>query len=456
MTTTVENFCRNVGTSLMKGMTREPFGMVPVTSGEGGGHYLPRGLNSSRVFSLRLIGINPQKLDVLRNQEPQLRMYAGLSDQQRIRVGFSGRTIFLEVPKPESLWTKVSIELLENRRAIRKGHIATLGLGLDDMPLRIYFQREDVAHVFISGQTRSGKTTAQKLIAWNLAHHTSPPESAVVIIDTAKRGLRWKSFNQVCHLVHPVITRVEEAERVLTFICQQIDKRAGQTRNKQEAKLFVFVDELKALVDESQVCSNSLSRIASIGGEFGVHLVLATQYPQIKMLGSAELKRNVTTRLCGKVDDAVAAVNALGIRNSGAEALQGCGDFLLKDSHGLTRLTTANCTDKHIDQLPRRVSVRRLPIANISDDTVYGDRPTEKKARSSPPAPDPLKSHQVALALYNEGTPGAVMGVQKLRRAVAELDGGCGLKKAQRIQAFARDLIQWGQNLEPPRELSYR
>jgi hypothetical protein len=53
------------------------------------------------------------------------------------------------------------------------------------------------------------------------------------------------------------------------------------------------------------------------------------------MLGSAELKRNVTTRLCGKMDDAQAAVNALGIAESGAETLQGYGDFLLKDFNGL-------------------------------------------------------------------------------------------------------------------------
>ena len=69
-------------------------------------------------------------------------------------------------------------------------------------------------------------------------------------------------------------------------------------------------DELKALTDDSKLATDYLAKLASIGGEFGLHLVLSTQYPQIKMLGSAELKRNITTRLCGKVDDAHAAGTA--------------------------------------------------------------------------------------------------------------------------------------------------
>jgi DNA segregation ATPase FtsK/SpoIIIE-like protein len=238
----------------------------------------------------------------------------------------------------------------------------------------------------------------------------------MLLFDVVKRGYNWTEFNNVSNLLHPVITDVETADKVLTWLSQEIERRA--TGRYLEPKIFTVIDELKALIDDSKVAEKYLSRIASVGGEFGLHLILSTQYPQIQMLKSAELKRNVTTRLCGKVDSADAATNALGIRDSGAETLGGYGDFLLKDADNLSRLTVAHIQPKHVETLERaEIAPLELP---------------EVDAVNNGPNPDPLQPEQVALALFEP------TGINKLQKAL-----GIGGQKATRVKQFADEIRAW-------------
>jgi hypothetical protein len=410
----VTKFCYTASYRVMAALHQE-LGLSP------GVHYRPSGYNSARVMSLRLAGINPHYLPTIINLRDQLTMWAGLDDKSKIRVGWTGTTILLEIPKPPQYWKRVTIEILEQRRMIRRGLVVTLGLGLQDDPKRINFKEAALAHVFITGQTRSGKTNAQKLIGWNLVRNTTPDDARMIIFDVAKRGYKWRDFNNVPHLIHPVVTDLAEADRALAWISAEIDRRAENDYTKP--KLFCLIDELKAFTDDSPLASNYLARIAGVGGEFGLHLILATQYPQVKMLGSAELKRNITTRLCGKVDDATAAANALGITGSGAESLQGYGDFLLKDFDGLSRLTVAKIEAHHIDQLPRG-ETKRLDLPEI-ETANNGPRPSVRQ-------PDPLEPEQVALALFEP------MGNTRLGKQL-----GVGSGKAKRINHFARNIRSW-------------
>ena len=292
----VRSFCYAASYRIMTGL-RQELGLVPAR------HYRPAGHNAARVMSLKLAGINPHHLASIMGLRDQLTMWAGLDDKSRIRIGWIGTNIILEIPKPSQYWRQVTLDTLEKRRMMRRGPVVTLGLGLQDDPKRINFREAAIAHVLISGQTRSGKTNAQKLIGWNLVRNTAPAEAQMLVFDVAKRGFKWRDFGNVAHLAHPVITTVEEAEQVLAWLSTEIERRAEQGYTRP--RIFCLIDELKALTDDSPLAAGYLARIASVGGEFGLHLILATQYPQVKLLGgNSELKRNVTTRLCGRVDDA--------------------------------------------------------------------------------------------------------------------------------------------------------
>jgi DNA segregation ATPase FtsK/SpoIIIE-like protein len=416
----LQDFCNKAAMSIAQGLATE-LGIVYVhkdeSTGKDQGHYWLRGYSTSRVLSVRLVGIEPSYLPKIKRMQKQLTLWAGLSDEYQVRIGHDEHAILIEVPKPKTFWDKVTIEDLQSRGHIRKGAIATLGLGLMDNPIRVNFSNPAMAHVFITGQTRSGKTNSEKLIAWNIARNLEPNKAKMLLFDVAKRGYNWTDFDNISNLLHPVITDVETADRVLSWLHLEIERRA--TKRYTEPKIFILIDELKALVDDSKVATDYLSRIASIGGEFGLHLILSTQYNQIQMLKSAELKRNVTTRLCGKVDSADAATNALGIKDSGAETLGGYGDFLLKNADNLSRLTVAKIEKKHIEQLERcEIEPLELPEA----DTV-----------NNGPNPDPLQPEQVALALFE---PELSYGKMAKHFSI-------GTHKVKRIKEFADSMRAW-------------
>lgn len=417
---TVETYIRTAHQGIMNGLIQE-LQLVP------GLHYRPDGYNSARVATFSLKAINPHYLRPISQMQDSLTMWAGLDKENPVRITYQNYSIVIEIPKPQELWKKVSLEGLERNRLIRRGAIATIGLRLDDKPVRLDFTRPDYAHTFITGQTRSGKTNTQKLVAWNLADHF--PDGQLIIFDVAKRGYKWSDFANVASLAHPIVTDLREADRVLTWAFQELDRRAEKFKGvptENIPKTFLLIDELKALIDDSKVAALYLNRLASMGGEFGLHLILSAQYPQSSILGagSAEMKRNVTTRLCGKVDDATAAVNALGIAGSGAESLQGYGDFLLKDGDGLSRLAVTLIEPRHIEALPRVESVEPLQLPD--------DNEVDNGAPRQASTPDPLEPDQVALALFRP------MGINRLAKELS-----VGNTKAGRIREFAQGITDW-------------
>lgn len=422
----LQRFCYQSGYGIIRGLAQE-LNIYPAR------HYRPSGHNSARVMSLKLAGVNPHYLSKITSMTDELTMFAGLDDKHRVRIGWQGPNILIEIPKPASLWKQVTIETMEQRHYIKKGLIATIGVGLQDEPKRIDFKEKAMAHVFITGQTRSGKTNSQRLVAWNLARNISPDESKLIIFDVAKKGFNWSDFGNVANLAHPIITELDEADKALAWASQEIDRRGAERYT--QPRVFFMIDELKALIEDSELATKYLARIAAVGGEFGLHLILSTQYPQINMIGSAELKRNVTTRLCGKVDDAGAATNALGLKNTGAELLQGYGDFLLRDFDGLSRLTVAKVEDRHIATLDRKETTERLELPEL--DQVYSGPPVTRQ-------PDQLEPEQVALALFRP------MGINKLGKEL-----GIGSTKAGRVKRFADGIRQWAKNNGPTQQYCF-
>jgi hypothetical protein len=406
----LRQFCLLSGQGIIRGLSQE----LKIYPGQ---HYKPVGYNSARVMTLQLRGINPTYLANISTMSDQLTMWSGMAKKYKVRISYSGRNIYIEIPKPPQYWKQITLDYLQERHLLKLGNIATLGLGLQDQPMRIDFGKPDIAHLFIVGQTRSGKTNTQQLIAWELCKNGAK----VILIDVAKKNFKWGIFSKVSNLIYPLCVELSETEKILAWCCQEIDKRANSVDVIQP--IFIIIDELKTLVDDSELAKQYLSKIAATGGEFGFHLILSTQYPQINMLGSAELKRNVTTRLCGRVDDNQAATNALGIKNSGAAALQGYGDFLLKDDDGLNRLTIARIEDKHIAQLSR---VETVEPVEIPDDDIVNSGPKPVNV------PDLLEPEQVALALFKP------MGINRLSKELS-----IGSAKAKRVKEFAEKQKKW-------------
>jgi S-DNA-T family DNA segregation ATPase FtsK/SpoIIIE len=276
-------------------------------------------------------------------------------------------------------------------------------------------------HLLTAGTTGSGKTNAQRLFIYDLAGQNEPGDLRLLLIDTRKRGRGWRPFASLPHLLHPIVTEDGEALRALAWAVAEMDRRAANGRTRPH--IFVGMDEAQALLDREEFVK-PIGDLAAVGREFGLHLLLATQNPTKEQLGSTAIKRNVTTRLVGKVDSAQAAIVAAGIKESGAELLTGPGDQLLIQPTGVRRVTTALVTEQDTARLPGGEEIARLDLGEYEDvDHVLEQAGARSKAA-------PLEPEHVACALAS----GKGIGYLKNELSI-------GSARATRLKEFAAAIL---------------
>jgi len=374
-----------------------------------------------RVLTLSMV-INPSHTPRVIKLAEQLSMAAGLDRDTSIRITRGNRgTLALEIPKPQTMWYNIGVRSLPRCRSLK----APIGIDVEHRPARVDFGNPLTPHLLAAGTTGSGKTNTARLFVYDLASGNSPDDVRLLLVDTRKRGTAWRLFSHLPHLAHPIITTDEEALRALSWAVAELDRRTSDGRTTP--RIFISVDEAQALLEQDHFVK-PIGDLAAVGREFGIHLLLATQNPTASMLGDTSIKRNLTTRLVGKVDSAQAAQVAAGIKESGAELLTGPGDQLLIGPGGITRITTALVTDADVARLPRVESVPCLDLDEYDD--------PEHVADQAQPRTAPLLAHHVAKALVFE------QGINKL---ATEL--GIGNSRATRIQRFAAEVRQILNNL---------
>ena len=376
-----------------------------------------------RVLTLSIV-VNPRYAPKITSLAEQLSMAARLDKSASIRIARGNRgTLTVEIPKPKSLWYHVSMAALPRRR----GLLMTVGLDNEHRPALVNFSDPLTPHALIAGTTGSGKTNVQRLLVYDLATQNGPEDVRLLLIDTRKRGMCWKPFERLPHLVHPVITDEAAAIRALAWTVAEVDRRAADGRSRPH--IFIGIDETQDLLETEQFVK-PVSDLAAVGREFGVHLLLATQNPTAKQLGgSADLKRNLSCRLVGKTDSATSAAVAAGIPNSGAERLTGAGDFLLVQPDGMTRLTAALLTDKDTARLPRGEASSTLDLAQYDDiDHVLASAASAASANIGCGRPaEPVEPEHLALALAD-----SQISQRELNRQFA-----IGFQRARRVLDLA-------------------
>ena len=367
-----------------------------------------------RVLTLAL-HINPTHAKRIMGLAEQLSMAAGLDRDTSVRVTRGNRgTLSVEIPKPKNLWYNVKVDDLPPCRGLR----APVGIDVEHRPARVNFGNPLTPHLLAAGTTGSGKTNTARLFVYDLASGNQPRDVKLLLVDTRKRGTAWRSFAALPHLAHPIITDDAEALRALGWAVAEMDRRAVDGRT--HPRVFIAVDEAQALLEADHFVK-LFGDLAAVGREFGIHLLLATQNPTAQMLGDTSIKRNLTTRLVGKVDSAQAAQVAAGMKGTGAELLTGPGDQLLIGAGGVvTRITTALVTQADMDDLPRAETVATLDLDDY-DDTDHVRDQTNVNPRLSP-----LDPRHVAISLA-------------LNRGINWLAKECkiGNKRAGRVKAFA-------------------
>lgn len=255
--------------------------------------------------------------------------------QRETRVYRQGSAINVEVPRTSA--DPVRLLPLCNRLSTIPAATAILGVEENGAPLLLRLPAPDVAHVLIAGTTGSGKTALARTLLTSLAMHNRQGEVQLVLIDPKGRG--FGPLAGLPHVLGAIHTTPDAAIQRLRWLVQEMERR--DKARISTPVLAVAVDELADLLQVGgSAVEAMLTRLSQRGREAGIHLIACTQKPTAALIGGA-MKANFPVRLVGAVASREEARYASGLADSGAEKLEGKGDFLLVTKGEIIRFQAA-------------------------------------------------------------------------------------------------------------------
>ncbi|HSG27559.1 MAG TPA: DNA translocase FtsK, partial [Candidatus Krumholzibacterium sp.] len=267
----------------------------------------------------------------------------------RIQAPIPGKgAVGIEVPNPEPKMVVLK-EMMEHFPPGREGLDVALGKSVTGEP--VFVDIAEMPHLLIAGATGSGKSVCINSIICSLLFNHTPATCRFVMIDPKR--LELITYNDIPHLLHPVITEARQALKVLNWLTYEMDRRykllaqfavknIKSFNRKAEAEKLVDVatgDELTGLpyyvciIDELADIMVSLgneiyppiTRLAQMARAVGIHLVFATQRPSVDVI-TGLIKANFPSRLAFQVTSKTDSRTILDV--NGAETLLGNGDML--------------------------------------------------------------------------------------------------------------------------------
>jgi S-DNA-T family DNA segregation ATPase FtsK/SpoIIIE len=265
--------------------------------------------------------------------------------KREARVYRKNGAINIEIPRAEM--EPVRLLPLCSRLATMPAFSAVLGVEEDGTPLLVRLTAPDVAHILIAGTTGSGKTALARTLLTSLAMHNRQSQVQLVLIDPKGRG--FGPLAQLPHVLGNVVTDVKAAVERLRWVVEEMERRDHEQVSRP--LLAVAIDELADLLQTGGPAVEAMiTRISQRGREAGIHLVACTQKPTAALIGGA-IKANFPVRLVGSVASRDEARYATGLADSGAEKLEGKGDFLLVSKGATVRFQAAWLGPQDLDKV---------------------------------------------------------------------------------------------------------
>lgn len=307
----------------------------------------------------------------------------------RIEAPIPGKALVgIEVPNKAAAVVSLR-ELVDSKKFKQaKGDLAiALGKAVSGKPY--YAALETMPHVLIAGATGSGKSVCINGLIVSLLYQHTPDTLRFIMVDPKRVELTV--YNDIPHLLTPVITDVEKTINALKWTVAEMDrryellsrigKRNIKTYNEsvpEDEKLPYIVFIIDELADLMSVAASSVEaaivRLAQMSRAVGIHLVLATQRPSVNVI-TGLIKANMPARIAFSVASLIDSRTILDF--AGAEKLLGRGDMLYLDAtlSKPTRLQGAFVDDGDIENI--------VEYLRNQGDPDYDNDVTEKPARGA-------------------------------------------------------------------------
>ncbi len=242
---------------------------------------------------------------------------------REVRIFRSAGEIHIEMARRSD--SKVGLQSLIDQVGEVPAFTAVLGTDSSGIPLLLRITSPDVTHVLIAGTTGSGKTALARTLLASLAANNRADDLRLVLIDPKERG--FAALTALPNVWGQLASRPDDAQAKLQMVIEEMESR--DRAHISRPILVVAIDELADLIQTGgKGVEQAITRLSQRGREAGIHIVACTQKPSAALIGSG-MKANFPVRLVGAVAGKDEARYATGISDSGAEKLEGKGDFLL-------------------------------------------------------------------------------------------------------------------------------
>ena len=328
---------------------------------------------------------------------PNVKVSKILSLQDDLAMALSAETIRIQAPIPgrdvigieipnDNFDTIYLRDILESKIFLNSKSPLTIALGKDIVGNPFITDLKKLPHLLIAGTTGSGKSVGINAMILSLLYRNDPDKLKLMLIDP--KMLEFSIYNDIPHLLTPVITDASKAIVALANMVAEMEKRyklmaGNKTKNienynkKVKANggemmpyIIVIIDELADLMmTGGKEVEYSIARLAQMARASGIHLIIATQRPSVDVV-TGLIKANLPSRLSYRVGqriDSKVILDALG-----ADSLLGRGDALFTPpaTNGLVRIHAPWNSEGEIETIVEFLKSQREP--NYDDSYLVG------------------------------------------------------------------------------------
>ncbi len=347
-------------------------------------------------------------------------------------------TMALELPNARRQMIKLS-EILGSNVYNEAGSMLTIALGKDIVGNPVVADLAKMPHCLVAGTTGSGKSVGINAMILSLLYKAEGKDVRLILIDP--KMLEMSVYEDIPHLLCPVVTDMKQAGNALSWCVNEMERRyklmskmgvrnlAGYNKKIDDAKergelipnpfsltpespepqerlpfIVVVIDELADLMMVvGKKVEELIARLAQKARAAGIHLVLATQRPSVDVI-TGLIKANIPTRLSFQVSSKIDSRTILD--QMGAEALLGQGDMLyLTPGGGVpVRVHGAFVSDDEVHRVVEYLKSQAPAnyIEGILEGGVMDEDLAAGEGGSSDAESDPLYDQAVVVVLQNK------------------------------------------------------
>ncbi len=337
-------------------------------------------------------GVNLSKI-LARDKELALNLAV---DKIRIEAPIPGtRSVGVEIPNVRSADVRMR-GIIESPEWKKAEDPLTFAVGKDISGKSVVANLAKMPHLLIAGTTGSGKSVMTNTLISSLLYRNAPSDLKLIIVDP--KQVEMAQYEDVPHLLTPIITSTEKALSAMKWAVNEMEKRYSlmaekkvknigdynsriattetvgikdedgneqQHDNGRMPYIVIIIDEMADLMMMAgKDLEMLIVRIAQKGRAAGIHLVLATQRPEVKVI-TGLIKANIPGRIAFAVGSQIDS--RIMLDQGGAEKLLGKGDMLMLTTDMMgkpRRIQGAWASDQDIAKLTDFLREQRSPEYN--------------------------------------------------------------------------------------------